>query len=87
MSEQINTPSQQGSQKNEKKCCCKGNCKKFFIIAVIIVIITFLFIFFIAKAPTTSQDMGLGDYTQEELNEMYPQIQNADVETRTSPAN
>jgi len=74
-----------GSERKKDGCNCGCNCKKHFIIAIVIVAIVLLVVFFTSDVPTSSQDMGLGDYTQEELDKMYPQVQNADVETRTTP--
>src|SRR4030042_1556427 len=59
--------------------------KRVFLIIAAILIIAFLIYFFSIDVPKGSQDMGLDGYTQEELDKMFPQIENADVPTRTTP--
>lgn len=61
--------------------------KKGIIIAIIALLVIIIIIFYIytVNVPQGSQDMGVGAYTQEELDRMFPQIQNADVPTRTTP--
>lgn len=61
--------------------------KKGIIIAIIALLVIIIIIFYIytVNVPQGAQDMGVGAYTQEELDRMFPQIQNADVPTRTTP--